>query len=350
MTLTEECKKYIAKYLGESPEANKYCFTDTTATTVLVYTPKDEEYWGSTVDAVVTILDGGYSYEDKINKTGIIDAAKLKEKNGGVALTDDDIVWIANHSDAPNKFCYTEVATPTPTPTPTPVPTTPTPTPTPTPPPPTPGPTWEPISPDECPPKELGYHCLTIESDPTGAMIFIEDKDTYRLTPETFKIREGVYKIKLSKTGYADYETSVAVYGDRKVKYTLTKLTPAPPAPPIEIEVRKGEVKGYINVGESRIPRIITVGSAYTFRLRVENPTDGIRATYQVKLTFKGTGDVEGKEFSFSSDVSEPVDPGNGISLYVDVLMPSTALADTRATYILEATLYGWSAVVSAGV
>ncbi len=345
MALTEECKRYIAKYLGESPEANKYCFTDTDATTVLVYTPKGEEYWGSTVDAVVTILDGGYSYEDKYNKTGKIDAAKLREKNGGVALTDEDIVWIANHSDAPNKFCYTEVATPSPTPTPTPVPTTPTPTPTP----PTPGPTWEPISKEECPPPPgSGYHCLTIVSDPPGAMIFIEGEDTYRLTPETFKIREGIYKIKLTKRGYADYETTVAVYKDTDKYITLTKLTPAPPAPPIEIEVRKGEVKGYINVGESRIPRIITVGSAYTFRLRVENPTDGIRATYQVKLTFKGTGDVEGKEFSFSSDVSEPVDPGDGISLYVDVLMPSTALADTRATYILEAELYGWSAVVSA--
>ena len=113
-TLTEECKKYIAKYLGESPEPNKYCFTDTTATTVLVYTPKDEEYWGSTLDAVVTIaIFGGYSYEDKVNKTGKIDADKLKEKNGGIALTDEDIIWIAEHSDGEDKFCYTEVA-PTP--------------------------------------------------------------------------------------------------------------------------------------------------------------------------------------------------------------------------------------------
>jgi len=349
MTLTEECKRYIAKYLGESPEPNKYCFTDTDATTVLVYTPKGEEYWGSTVDAVVTILDGGYSYEDKINKIGKIDADKLKEKNGGVALTDDDIVWIANHSNAPDKFCYVEVATPTPTPTP--VPTTPTPTPTPTPPPPTPGPVWEPYPKEKCPPPPgSGYHCLTIYSDPPGAMIFIDGEDTYRLTPETFKIREGVYKIKLTKRGYADYETTVAVYADRTVKYALTRLTPTPPAPPIEIEVRKGEVKGYINVGESRIPRVITVGSVYTFRIRVENPTDGIRATYRVTLKFIGTGDVEGKEFSFTSDVSDPVDPGEGKSLYVDVLLPSTALADTSAIYILRAILEGWSAVVETGV
>jgi len=339
MTLTEECKRYIAKYLGESPEQNKYCFTDIEAKTVQFWTSTGEEQWGSTLGAVETIaIFNGYSYEDKVHKTGKIDAEKLKEKNGGTPLTDDDMVWIENHSNAPDKFCYTEVATPSPTPTPTPTPT-----------PPTPGPVWEPYT-GECPPKEGGYWCLKIESDPPGAMIFIEDEDTYRLTPETFKIREGVYKIKLSKRGYADYETTVAVYKDITKKITLTKLTPAPPAPPIEIEVRKGEVKGYINVGESRIPRTITVGSIYTFRLRVENPTDGIRATYQVKLTFKGTGDVEGKEFSFSSDVSDPVDPGDGISLYVDVLMPSSALADTTATYILEATLYGWSAVVETGI
>ena len=348
MTLTEECKKYIAKYLGESPEANKYCFTDTTATTVQYWTVTDEEQWGSTLDAVSTIVYfGGYSYEDKVNKIGKIDAAKLKEKNGGVPLTDEDLEWIRNNSNAPNKFCYTEVATPTPTPTP--VPTTPTPTPIPTTPTPTPGPVWEPISPTECPPKESGYHCLTIESEPPGASIYIDGEDTYRLTPETFKIREGVYTIKLTKKGYEDYETSITVYADLKVKYTLTEL-PTPTPAPIEIEVRKGEVKGYVDISESRIPRSITVGSTYTYRIRVENPTDGIRATYRVTLEFVGTGDVAGKKYTFSSDVSDPVDPGHGISLYVDVMLPSDALADTTAFYELWLTLEGREAVTEAGV
>ena len=113
-TLTEECKKYIAKYLGESPEPNKYCFTDTIATTVQYWTVIDEEQWGSTLDAVVTIvIFEGYSYEDKVNKTGKIDAEKLKEKNGGTALTEDDLDWIRTHSNGKDKFCYTEVATPT---------------------------------------------------------------------------------------------------------------------------------------------------------------------------------------------------------------------------------------------
>ncbi|MCD6138980.1 MAG: PEGA domain-containing protein [Deltaproteobacteria bacterium] len=180
-------------------------------------------------------------------------------------------------------------------------------------------------------------------------MIYIDGEDTYRLTPETFKIREGVHTIKLTKKDYADYETSVTVYSDRTVKYTLTKLTPTP-VPPIEIEVRKGELKGYVDIGASRIPRSITVGSKYTYRIRVENPSDGVTAVYWVTLDFIGTGDVAGKKFSFTSEESKPVDPGDGISLYVDVLLPFTALADTRATYELWVTLNGREATVAAGV
>ena len=335
--LTEECKRYIAKYLGESPEANKYCFTDTTATTVRYWTVTDEEKWGSTLDAVTMIVKfEGYSYEDKINKIGKIDAAKLAEKNGGIPLTDSDLEWIRNNSNAPNKFCYTEVATPTPTVTPTPSP--------------TPKlPPWQPVSPEECPPKERGYHCLTIESEPSGASIYIDGEDTYRLTPETFKIVEGVHDIKLTKAGYADYETSITVFSEKRVKYTLTKVTPTP-VPPIEIEVRKGELMGYVDIGASRIPRSITVGTKYTYRIRVENPEEGVAATYKVTLEFIGTGDVAGKKFSFSSDWSDVVDPGDGISLYVDVLMPSYALADTTATYELWVTLEGEKATVAAGV
>jgi len=105
--LTEECKQYIARYLGEKV-GDKYCFTDSTAKKVKFWTPTDEEQLGSTVDAVTTIaIFGGYSYEDPINKTGKITADTLKQKNGGNALTNDDIVWIANHSDGDAKYCYT---------------------------------------------------------------------------------------------------------------------------------------------------------------------------------------------------------------------------------------------------
>jgi len=82
----------------------------------------------------------------------------------------------------------------------------------------------------------------------------------------------------------------------------------------------------------------------------VENPKEGVAATYKVTLDFIGTGDVAGKKFGFSSDWSDVVDPGDGISLYVDVLMPSHALADTTATYELWVTLEGKKATVAAGV
>ena len=82
----------------------------------------------------------------------------------------------------------------------------------------------------------------------------------------------------------------------------------------------------------------------------MENPEEGVAATYKVTLEFIGTGDVAGMKFSFSSDWSDVVDPGEGKSLYVDVLMPSYALADTTATYELWVTLEGEKATVAAGV
>jgi len=108
MTLTDGAKKYIAKYLGIK-EGDKYCFSDTTATSIRYWDASDVSHTGSTLDAVSTIVKfGGYSYEDKVAKTGKIDAAKLTSENGGTALTDNDIIWIANNSDGAAKYCYSE--------------------------------------------------------------------------------------------------------------------------------------------------------------------------------------------------------------------------------------------------
>ena len=105
MALTDEAKEYIAQYLGIK-EGDKYCFSDTTATSVQYWDANDTPHMGSTVDAVSSIVKfGGYSYEDKVAKTGKIDAAKLTSKNGGTALTDNDIIWIANNSDGAAKYC-----------------------------------------------------------------------------------------------------------------------------------------------------------------------------------------------------------------------------------------------------
>ncbi len=111
LSLTEECKQYIARYLGEKV-GDKYCFTDSTAKKVKFWTSIGEEQIGSTLDAVTEIaIFGGYSYEDPVNKVGKITADTLKQKNGGNALTNDDIVWIANHSDGADKYCYSPTTT-----------------------------------------------------------------------------------------------------------------------------------------------------------------------------------------------------------------------------------------------
>jgi len=325
MTLTKSGKDWLATYAGRDG-----CFQPSG----IPYKDADGfSHTGSTGRVANALLVAHMVGKDDVEIVAGKSYNDFKAANEGYDLTYDDVDWVYKNDGDPGEpqYCITATTTPTVSPTVTPTP------------------TWEPISPDECPPKESGYHCLTIESDPPGASIYIDGEDTYRLTPETFKIREGVYKIKLSKAGYADYEASVTVYADRTVKYTLTKLTPTP-VPPIEIEVRKGELMGYVDIGASRIPRSITVGSKYTYRIRVENPKEGVAATYKVTLDFIGTGDVAGKKFGFSSDWSDVVDPGDGISLYVDVLMPSHALADTTATYELWVTLEGKKATVAAGV
>ena len=315
MVLTEEGKKWLATYAGEAgcfqPEGIDYTDADGVAHTGSTGDVANALYVAHLVGKDDAVIVRGRTYND------------FKAANGGNDLTLDDVDWVYKHDGFPPgepQYC---MAAPTPTPTPSP---TPTPTPIPT-----------------------RTHKLTITSEPPGAVIYIDGKDTYRLTPETFDLEEGVHEIKLTKDGYADYETTVTLYTDRTIHAVLTKLTPTP-VPPIEIEVRKGEVKGRISIGESRIPRSITVGSKHTFRIRVENPSDGVTSIYKVTLDCVGTGDVAGKEYTFSSDWSEPVVPGEGISLYVDVLLPSTALVDTSAVYELWLTLEGEPAVVAGGV
>ena len=88
VTITDEAKQYIARYLGIVKNSD-YCFSDTTATSVKYWDANDEPAMGSTLDAVTMIvMFGGYSYEDKDAETGKIDAAKLTSENGGTALTD----------------------------------------------------------------------------------------------------------------------------------------------------------------------------------------------------------------------------------------------------------------------
>ena len=137
MALTENCKKYIAQYLGITKNSD-YCFSDTASTAITYYLSGGTEKKGSTLDAVTEIaIFNGYSYEDIGAQTGRIDSEVLKAKNGGTALSNDNIFWIGTHLDGVAKWCYTPDATPTPipsAPSPSPTPTlTPSPTPTQTP-------------------------------------------------------------------------------------------------------------------------------------------------------------------------------------------------------------------------
>ena len=199
MALTENCKQYIAQYLGIVKNSD-FCFSDTIAVTVKYWDTTDVSHMGSTLDAVVTIVKfEGYSYEDRVAETGRIDAAKLTSENGGVALTDDDITWIYDNSDGVDKYCYSPDATPTPipsTPSPTPTPTlAPSPTPTQTP---SPSPIYTPAPTHTPTPSPI--------SSPSPTPTFVDSDG------------DGV----LDRYDYAPYDPNVQTKGDIKPETTPT--------------------------------------------------------------------------------------------------------------------------------
>jgi len=307
MTLTKGGKDWLATYAGSNG-----CFQPSG----ISYKDADGvSHTGSTGDVANALYVAHLVGKDDVEIVAGKSYSDFRSANGGNDLTLDDVGWVYDNDGDPGEPQYC-IATPTPPPTtPTPPPTTP-----------TPGP--------------RRTHKLTVRSDPSGASIYIDGKDTYRLTPETFELEEGTYEVEVVKEGYEGCKWTVNLYSDITKFCTLRRITPTP-APPIEIEVRRGEVKGRIRLSESRIPHTITVGSTHSFRIRVENPSDGITSNYKVTLEFVGTGDVAGKRYTFSSDWSGAVEPGKGISLYVDVLLPSDALADSVAYYELWITLEG---------
>ena len=373
--LTEECKQYIARYLGEKV-GDKYCFTDSTAKKVKYWTPTDEEILGSTVDAVNSIVFlGAYSYEDPVNKIGKITADTLKQKNGGNALTNDDIVWIANHSDGADKYCYTPTTTPPPT-------------------------TEEKgyltvivtnvekadVYVDETYigqsditkyPLSVGTHTVkitksgyedytttvTIEKDKTttisvslkpittttptetkicfktvdeetgeevNAWIYIDGKATYKQTPECFELSAGDHTIEFVADGYEDLEVEITVVAGQEKDYTYKlKRKPTEAPKPIEIQV----VERYVSEDlieflfeYSSIPTKIMRGVPTTFRLYFAN-----RGGYGVKLNawleFQYQANPSEKYMASLSDRSKDtvIPAQDGASLYFDVQIPETA-------------------------
>ena len=213
MALTEGAKRYIAKYLGIVKNSD-YCFSDTTATSVKYWDASDESHMGSTLDAVSTIVKfGGYSYEDKVAETGKIDAAKLTSENGGTALTDDDIIWIANHSDGADKYCYSEG-------TPTPV---------------------------------TGKTNLCVLTDPDLADVYVDDVYNADLSPSRsdppWKCTEvtaaprpaGItHKVTAKKTGYKDAEEPVVCFeGEDKYIYLYLEPEAGPGVGVLELRAYK---------------------------------------------------------------------------------------------------------------
>ena len=379
--LTDECKKYIARYLGEAV-GNQYCFTDTTAKTVKFWTVKGEEQWGSTIDAVTEIvMFQGYSYEDKTNQTGKIDYAKLREKNNNTDITIDDLNWIKEHSNAPNKYCFTPAAPP---------------------------PEEEkgyltvtgtedadifldgvhigkvPLIKYELEPGEynirvtkMGYKeyrdtikirageetvvnatleekpvpeglgRVCIVSDPPFAWIIIDGKHTWKQTnapdepPECFDLTPTDHTIRLEKEGYKPYETRITVRSGQTGKteddgLIIAKLEPLPEKErKIEVRVVEKGLSGDVLLDYSWIPSEVIRGATTRFRFYVTND-GGVPAKYQVCIEFEHAETGTKLEPFCSAPIEESpvINPGTGQSYIVPVVIPRTAPLGTYYIYV----------------
>ncbi|MGC9089634.1 MAG: serine/threonine-protein kinase [Caldisericia bacterium] len=73
--------------------------------------------------------------------------------------------------------------------------------------------------------EEASFVNLTIESEPVGAKIFIDDKDTGFITPHSFnEISIGDHTIKLSLEGFEDYILTTNINQDKNIKVSLNKI------------------------------------------------------------------------------------------------------------------------------
>ncbi|MFC1474681.1 carboxypeptidase regulatory-like domain-containing protein [bacterium] len=82
---------------------------------------------------------------------------------------------------------------------------------------------------------------LTVSSTPTSAAIFLDGTDTSSSTSNTFTLYAGDHTVKLTMTGYEDYESTEDVSNDISVTYTLTKVVTAISASPSGITLTAGE-------------------------------------------------------------------------------------------------------------
>ncbi|MCX8095738.1 MAG: PEGA domain-containing protein [Caldisericia bacterium] len=74
--------------------------------------------------------------------------------------------------------------------------------------------------------EEINLVTLKIETEPEGARIFIDDKDTNFLTPHIFSdISIGTHIIKLKLDGYEDYILSINITENKEIKVNLNKLS-----------------------------------------------------------------------------------------------------------------------------
>src|SRR5260370_9673303 len=65
---------------------------------------------------------------------------------------------------------------------------------------------------------------LTVAGSPAGARVFIDGKDTGRITPVTISLDPAAHKVSLRKSGYLDTDTQIQLSSGQTTSYSPTSM------------------------------------------------------------------------------------------------------------------------------
>ncbi len=116
---------------------------------------------------------------------------------------------------------------------------------------------------------------LKVESEPTGAKIFIDDNDTGNITPYTLNnITSGEHNIKLTIQGYEDFTLKVNIPETKEIKVTLNKIAEKLGTLKVQSEPQNAEI--YINneyKGKTPFEIKLSIGK-YNLKLKLTDYDD----------------------------------------------------------------------------
>ncbi len=153
---------------------------------------------------------------------------------------------------------------------------------------------------------------LTVTSEPSGAEVYLDGKDTGKMTPSTFAVAIGTHAVKVTKDGYDAYQDSVALAQAGMTKtlpVTLIKTPATPTTATLTITSTPPEAKVSVDgISKGKTPLTISV-EAGTRVLRVTKATKDGFLGFEITETI-----LAGQNRAIAADLAQPP-PGTTLSV-----------------------------------